>query len=126
MSENTLPHDLVQFIARHIESVEQLEILCLLSENPSREWSVQEVFRCVQSTERSVQQCLESFVARGLAVKVADGAFRFSPASSELANSATDLVRTYRERRVAIIETIYKRPDSARPFAEAFRLRKEP
>ncbi len=123
--ENAIPPDLLEFIARHIESVEQLEILCLLAENPSRGWLVQEVLRCVQSTEKSVEQCLQAFAACELAVKNVEGAFRFSSTTSQLTNAATKLVRAYRERRVAIIEMIYKGRDGAQHLAEAVRLRKD-
>lgn len=127
MEENPISSRLRQFIGNHIKSVEQLEILCLLAGEPSRSWSVAETYRNILSTERSVQEGLQHFVAHELFVGDNNGSFRFSPKSLDLNTTALDLIKTYRERRVAVIEMIYKKPaESAQQFADAFRLRKEP
>lgn len=127
MDENPISPHLRQFIANHIKSVEQLEILCLLADEPSRSWSVVETYRRILSTEKSVQEGLQHFVAHELFAGEADSNFRFSPKSAELNAAAIELVKAYRERRVAVIEMIYRKPaESAQHFADAFRLRKEP
>lgn len=127
MEEKPISPQLRQFLANHIKSVEQLEILCLLGEEPSRSWSVAETYRCILSTEKSVQEGLQHFVAHNLFASEPEGRFRFAPKASDLNAAARDLIKTYRERRVAIIEMIYRNPtESARHFADAFRLRKEP
>lgn len=126
MAENPIPVELRRFIAGTIQSVEKLEILCLLVENPSKSWSPIDAFRRIQSTERSVLTGLVHFERQGLSEIDPQGEFRFSPKSPELRDLALTLVKTYRERPVAIIETIYKKPeDSLQHFADAFRLRKE-
>jgi DNA-binding MarR family transcriptional regulator len=99
--------DLLQFIEQHIQSVEQLEILCLLSENSSRVWSVDEVLRHIQSTQKSVAQCLEKFFQAGL-VSRSNGLYQFSRDENSLTTSALKLVAAYRARRVATIEAIYR------------------
>jgi hypothetical protein len=126
MEDNPIARDLRNFIDSNIQSVEQLEMLCLLADAPSKSWTAMEVYRRIQSTEKSVQQGLQHFVARELFTADASGAYRFSPKTATLGNSALELVKTYREKRVAVIETIYKKPmESVQDFAEAFRLRKE-
>ena len=126
MADTTLSRDLRNFIASNIQSVEQLEILCLLVEDPSKSWSVTEAYRRIQSTEKSVQEGLQYFVVRDLLTADASGAFRFSPKTSALSASALELVKAYRERRVAVIEMIYRKPsESVKHFADAFRLRKD-
>jgi DNA-binding IclR family transcriptional regulator len=126
MAENSLPRNLRNFIAGNIQSVEQLEILCLLAEDPSRSWSTMEACRRIQSTEKSVQEGLRYFVAHDLLTTDGNGSFRFSPKTTELGAVALDLIKTYRERRVSVIETIYKKPmDPVQHFADAFRLRKD-
>jgi len=111
-------------MARCISSVERLEILCLLAESPSKAWSSDEVFRVIQSTERTVKASLAEFAKTGLVAEVPADTFRFAPAQSGLGAAALALARAYRERPVAVIETIYKRP-AAQTFADAFRLRKD-
>jgi hypothetical protein len=122
--DNPISTELQQFIARHIHSVEQIEILCVLSANTVKLWSVAEVFRQIQSSEASVLACLEEFREAAL-LKAEEGGYRFAPASAELANCISELIKAYHERRVTIIELIYKKPDTIQHFADAFRLRKE-
>jgi hypothetical protein len=126
MTENPLSSELRHFIAHNIQSVEQLEILRLLVEGASRSWSVADTHRYIQSTEKSVLEGLQHFAARDLLAADAEGAFRFSPKTPQSNALALELVKTYRERRVTIIESIYKKPnESVQHFAEAFRLRKD-
>jgi hypothetical protein len=126
MADSPISKDQLHFVASHIQSVEQLEILCLLVANPSKSWLASEIFRHIQSTEKSVEECLQYFLTRGLLSVDAHCLFQFSPKTPELAQSAIDLVKTYRECRVTVIEAIYKKPrDPVQSFAEAFRLRKD-
>lgn len=126
MADTTLSRDLRNFIAGHIQSVEHLEILCLLAQEPGKAWTVADTYRRIQSTERSVQEGLQYFVARELLAADPNGAFRFLPKTAALNTSVLELVKAYRERRVAVIETIYKKPiESVQHFADAFRIRKD-
>jgi hypothetical protein len=125
-SVHPIPAELRQFIAEHVHSVEQLEILILLSENATKAWSVSEVFRQIQSSEKSVLHCLEEFRRAGLANLNAAGLYSFVLREGSLARIVPALAQAYRERRVSIIECIYKKPhDPIQNFADAFRLRKE-
>lgn len=126
MASHPITAQVLQFIGDHIRSIEQLEILCLLAENASRSWTVPEVFRCIQSTEKSVKECLDYFAAEGLLTSDEAGGFRFAPRDRGVQERVLELVKSYRERRVTIIEAIYKKPPpSVQDFAAAFRLRKE-
>jgi hypothetical protein len=126
MAENPISPGLRHFIASNIQSVEQLEILCLLAEDSSRPWSIADAYRRILSTEKSVADGLQYFCERGFLSADAHGEFRFTPKTSDLNATIHELVKTYRERRVAVIESIYQKSSgSAQNFAEAFRLRKE-
>jgi len=126
MADDTIPICLRDFIGSNIQSVEQLEILCLLAEDRSRAWSITNVCRCIQSTEKSVREGLQYFVGQGLLAADAQGLFRFSPATPELNASVMKLIKCYRERRVAIIEAIYKKPiESVQHLADVLRIRKD-
>ena len=109
MAHDPLKKELFEFFATHVQSLERLEILCLLAEHPAKLWSKEEVFRRIQSTERSVKECLEHFVRHDLAVIGGNGYFCFPGSPSEITDLALDLVKSYRERRVAVIEAIYAR-----------------
>jgi len=54
MADAPISRNLRNFIAGNIQSVEQLEILCLLVEAPSKSWTVTDAYRRIQSTEKSV------------------------------------------------------------------------
>ena len=113
------------FIAQSIHSLEQLEILCLVSSDSSRAWTVAEVFRRIQSSEASVSASLRKFQQEGILESRAGG-FQFLPAKPTLADTVRQVARAYRERPVAVVETIYRKPpDAVRDFAEAFRLKKD-
>ncbi|HEY3853226.1 MAG TPA: hypothetical protein VGO67_02410 [Verrucomicrobiae bacterium] len=125
MAGNSISPETLKFIGLCIESVEQLEILCLLVENSSRDWSVKEIFRVIQSTETSITMGLEKFVKADLAIQNAEFRHRFS-AEGKASDAARALVKIYRERPVSVIEAIYSRPtDAVQSFADAFRFRKE-
>lgn len=126
MSESTIPEEALRLIARHIHSVEQLEILLFLQKTPGKLLTKQEVFRAIQSSETSVASSLAYFSNEGFLIKESEGTYRFAPPSPELEQACALLATAYHERRVAVIEAIYSRPsDPVRNFADAFRLRKE-
>ena len=126
MSQTSLPVEIQKFIARHIRSVEQLEILCLLAGNPAKTWSEADVFKQIQSSPESVGRTLRRFATEGLFVQDSAAGYRFQPATPETGRLATDLAGFYKQHRVAIIEAIYRSPlDPVRQFADAFRIRKD-
>jgi predicted transcriptional regulator len=111
-----------EFVARCVDSVEQMEILCVLSREPRKWWSAAEVFRHVQSSEKSVLESLRGFVKKGL-LGEAEDRFQISSSSEALVLETT---KTYQEFRVSMVELIYNKPaDAIQDFAKAFRLRKE-
>jgi hypothetical protein len=123
MPENPISIELQQFIAQHVHSVEQVEILCLLSEHPQQFFLVSEVFQKIQSSEKSVLDRLNRFAVEKLLTVDPGGGFRWS---SNYQRLGTDLATVYRQRRLSIIELIYQRPTGPiHDFAEAFRLKKK-
>jgi predicted transcriptional regulator len=123
--EGGAPDGVLSFVDRHIESVEQLEILLLLA-SQERKWRASEIFQTIQSSQTSVEQRLESLVAAGLIAKDEKGCFRFAPKDDDTRKLVKDLADAYKTRRVRIIEAIYTRKtDAVRTFADAFKFRKD-
>jgi Regulator of chromosome condensation (RCC1) repeat len=83
MEENPISPELRRFIESNIQSVEHLEILCLLAEDASRSWSIAEAYRYILSTEKSVAEGLQYFCDRGFFSMDARGKFRFTPNTSD-------------------------------------------
>jgi len=115
-----LPSDVESFISYCIDSVEQVDILLLLSATRDRDWTIEELSEHLRSSVRSVGLRLGSLVAHGL-VSRNGMSFRYAASPSDDA-LVQRLASVYTERRSAVINGIFSdRPDPMRSFAEAFR-----
>jgi hypothetical protein len=125
---NQLPTEIQEFIFQHIDSLEQLEVLLLLSGSPQKAWTAREINDQLRSNAESVQKRLETLVSHGLVAESDDQSrsFRYSPATPALAAGVETLAENYRERRVKVLECIFSKPiSSLRIFADSFRIRKD-
>jgi hypothetical protein len=126
MADADLSPDLQRFIARHIDSVEKLEILLLFFREPLRIWPPSDVFHQIQSNAASVNQKIDQLFADGFLYKETDGGFRFQPKSAAMQAQVAALDETYRYRRIKLIEAIFSQTtEELRAFSNAFKLRKE-
>ncbi|HEX6837213.1 MAG TPA: hypothetical protein VF334_11605 [Polyangia bacterium] len=108
--KDSLPADVERFLADHIDSVEAVNVLLLLFEQPARSWTADEVGRESRTNEYSADLNLRELNGRGL-LRLSPGSpptYRADPAFAQVVSS---LARTFRERRVAVITFIYSRPD---------------
>jgi hypothetical protein len=122
-----IPDGLKAFVLNHVASVEQLEILCLFFQDVRRAWSARDIFREIQSSERSIDECLKHFERAGLIGCDHNGDWSVAAPENDLIRSAEGICKLYRERRVSVIELIYNPPvDNLQNFADAFKLRKDP
>lgn len=124
--EKDLPPEVCEFIARHIVSIEQLEVLLMLHDDPAHAWTPAEINDRLRSQEPSISKWLDSLVQLQLAA-VAEGRFRFAPASDQLARQCAAIAAAYRERRIKVIEYVFAKPhEDLLHFVRAFDLRKRP
>ena len=114
-----------RFIAQHVHSAAQLEVLLLLRAVPDREWSVREVARAQVATADMAERLLEDLHARGLiAVEGTSNSYRYAP-PDDLSPVIDSLAEAYATRRVTVVGLIFSKPSSAvTGLAEAFRIRK--
>jgi hypothetical protein len=123
-----LPDDLRRFIAEHLGSIVQLELLLLLAEDPGKSWSAEEAAKALYVAPEAAHGFLEAMRAKGLCQDdaAAKGRYRFAPAKPEHEQLTRDLAAFYKERRLTIINLIYSSPvQKLQSFADAFRLRKD-
>ena len=116
------------FIAEHIGSVAQLEVLLLLKQHPDQAWDAEQVARALYAGATLLADELADWCTRGLLDEAPDkpGAYRYVPRSPELAAIVERTEDAYKNRRVSVITAIYSKPiDKLRTFADAFRIRKE-
>ena len=129
MSDAALPPRVQRFLEAHIESIEKLEVLLLLRNQPARIWTAGAVAQELRIMEASASGRLEDLCARGLIVCEAGTPppYRFAPRLSEDSQAVTELAATYAQRRVSVISFIFSKPtDRLKSFADAFRLKKGP
>ena len=126
--EGPIPESVARFIAVHVRSLEQLEILLLLASQPERAWSVDAVYDVIRSSRSSATERLDELRLQGL-LSVSDekkGLYRYQPQTPESAAAIGTLAQLYKERRVKIVELIYSQPtDPLQHFAEAFKFKKD-
>ena len=128
MSESVFSKELEGFIAAEIQSLEQLEILLLLSGNPHRWWTARSVYEVVKSSTSSVEDRLNELTSRGLlkAEGSPERSFQFAPNSDHLWTVVSQLRDAYKERPVKVVQAIYSKPrDGVQEFARAFQIRKD-
>jgi len=114
-----------QFILDCIDSLEQLEILLLLRQEPERCWSAEEVNAEIKSSVTSVRSRLETLANQGLLAREPKDCYRFSPPPLKVM-VMDNLAQAYKEQRIRVIEMIFSKPSSPiLGFADAFRLRKD-
>jgi hypothetical protein len=125
--QKELPTTVRDFIARHVRSVEQLEILLLLSTRPGNTFTVQKVYDAILTTPQSVQRWLEELARSNLLEKLPspDAGYRSCTDDSLIAPIA-ELGEVYQTAPVRVIEAIYRRDTSAaQSFADAFKIKKD-
>jgi predicted transcriptional regulator len=125
MAASGVPEHVRQFLLAHIRSIEQLEVLLLLRAAPEREWRAEEVNSELGSSVASISGRLALLASEGLLAARGEGgrrSYRYEPTAASRA-TIDDLAAAYRERRLAVIEIVYERPDSdAASFSDAFKL----
>ena len=123
-----IPAGLVRFIAEHVSSLEELEVMVLLRASAPREWSADEVSRELGSSVGSMRIRLAYLVSlRILVMRQTENGpvYRHGPVDAEVAALIDGVVLFYKERRLAVIDLVYGRPESdIHAFSDAFRLKK--
>lgn len=122
---SAIPDDVLQFIDRHITSVDQLEILLLLRAQRRRTWSPAQVSSELRNNPEAAAQRLTPLVDIGLLARDEQGCFRYEPTLSDADRLVSGVDDAYRQFRLRVIERIFAKPDGLAAFADAFRLRKD-
>lgn len=119
--------EIERFVHDHIDSVEKLEILFLLADEPQKQWSAVEVSQKLYRQPDSVATRLEELRDRGLLSVGGEATivYRYAPGPQHYL-LIQDLQRSYKIRKDAVIRLIFQKPtDSLRVFSDAFRIRRD-
>ena len=114
---------------QYICSLDQLEVLLLVSALPDRQWSANDVYSIVLSTPALVAERLESLVNAGIFSKAGQPpVYRYQPKNEELARAISALGAAYKLSRHRIVELIYAPSppdDPLKRFSDAFRFKRK-
>jgi hypothetical protein len=132
VSRGEITPEVERFIRAHVHSVEQLEVLLLLSGAADRQWSAAQVSQQLQRQVDSVAGRLHSFAEQGLLQASGESPrlYRYSPGDSDR-DAIRALEQAYRIRKDAVIQLIFTpasggaASNSLRAFSDAFRIRKD-
>lgn len=116
MSEDALPSNLQDFITQNVRSLEQLEILLLVSRDRKTVWTVTMVYDVIMSTMPSVERWLIEFTRLGF-LRQEPGevpGYQFI-ATDETAALVRELGQLYKTRSVRVIESIFNSDRNASP-----------
>jgi len=117
-----------QFLIKYIHSVDQLEILLLLKNEPQKEWAAEEVARALFTQAEAADARLAELATYQLLLekKIGNQTTYHYAARGDLDRAVQDLAEAYPKYRVTIINLIFSKPiDKIRTFADAFRIKKE-
>ncbi len=128
MGEAGISQTVQAFVADHIDSVLQLEVLLLLHAQAPRQFTAAELAQELRIDAAWVSGQLASLADAGVLTATGGNPpqYRYEPRAAELDGAVAGLAREYAARRVTVIGLIFSKPvDKIRSFADAFRLRKD-
>lgn len=125
---NDIPDDILQFIARRIDSVPHLESLLLLWENPAKLWTVEDVAGRIYVSRDRTKSILQELARHGLIMEVAQPGheFKYDPSWDE-AQLMSKVSAVYRRHLVYVASLIHTKSssESVKEFARAFQFTKK-
>jgi hypothetical protein len=125
VGETGVPAPVRRFIASHIVSVSQLEVLLLLRAAGDKAWTADEVARALVTQPEAAAGWLANLTESGLATH-RGASYRYAPATPELEETVDSLAESYANYRVAVISLIFARPsEGVTRLADAFRIRRK-
>jgi hypothetical protein len=117
-----------QFVLEHLDSIGKLEVLLLVAREPGRAWTAVAASDELRTSEPSAARHLAELARQGLVAPEpgTPPAFRFAPATPDLAALVDELVTAFPTWSTRITRLIYERPvQRLRELADAFRLRRD-
>jgi hypothetical protein len=127
MPRGGISRDVRSFVADHVHSIAQLELLLLLHGEPGQAYTAAEAGRTLRAPERFVGGQLADFYAAGVlsADDSVPPAYRFDR-SGRHARVVDDLAACVGRRKRAVHDLILRGPSSdVQVFSDAFRLRRD-
>lgn len=115
-----------EFVFEHIDAVEHLDVLLLLHESRSKEWTAESINRELRTNQESINRRLAALESSGLLNRSDQNppSYQYSPKTPELDNIVQQLAETCRVRKHRILELIFSPIKRARSISRAFEFKK--
>ena len=124
MAQAEIPRQVRRFIARHIDSVGELEALLLLRATPGEAWAVPRIMSRLYVDEAETTRILDRLCRAGFLVHTDQG-YLYQCTTEDLQRAVDDVADFYARHLIPITNMIHAKSRRIREFAEAFRFRKE-
>lgn len=119
--------DLHEFIRNTVRSVWALELLLVISKDPTCSWRVEDLDRELRSSLGLVANILAEFKRAGLVHEESDGRYRYQPATVARDHVVQELRTAYASWPFAVVRAITTAPnEKIQTFADAFKIKKDP
>jgi hypothetical protein len=124
MVDEAIPAELRDFIARHIDSVGQVEALLLLRDNAAAGgWDAPRLAGRLYVSEAEAAAILAHLLEQGFVTEQA-GEYRFDQQARQ-AGIIDQLAEAYARQLIPITNLIHAKPRRIRAFADAFKLKRD-
>lgn len=117
---------MLAFVADHIRSLEELQLLLAVVQSPDRWWDVTMAARELGMTATAARRGLDALAARNLLdIRITgDVRYQFRPGTDALRDAAVATEETYRMNPLAVVRLVARTDRRGlRDFADAFRIR---
>jgi hypothetical protein len=122
---HTVPARVAAFTTRHLDTIEDLQVLVACMESSDRWWSSGSTARELGLTPATARRSLDRLSKRNLFdIRVSDDVrYRFAPGASALEADAREWLAEYRRNPLAVAKLV-SGSRGIRDFADAFRIKR--
>lgn len=114
------------FVRRHVDSIETLEILLLLHRAPDTSWTPPALDDHFGMKSGVADKRLQGLLKHGLVIRDPSGGYRLRPKTEDLRAGLEDLATAYAERRSTVVNTVFSENLARlRAFSNAFKVKSE-
>ena len=128
MPPHPVPQPVLDFVADHIRSLEEFQLLIALIQSPDRWWDADAAARELGIARQDARRGLDALAARNLLdIRITgDLRYQFRPGTEELRAAARATAEAYWANPLAVVQLIAQTGKRGiRDFADAFRIRRD-
>jgi hypothetical protein len=117
----------IEFLANHVASLEELELLMLLVMSSGRWWDATSTSRELGIPVTRARAALDALAGHNLLdIRITeDVRYQFRPGTPELETAAFAVAAVYQRNPASVVQLVARAaPRSVRDFADAFRIRR--